>query len=222
MRLDLHVHSRFSPDSKTPLEAILDHLGVAGLQGFALTDHNTVGGHARLRELAARHPMFRLIPGVEVSTVEGHVLALGVSTAPPAHRPLAETLDWIRDQGGVSSLAHPFRWSHGVGRAAAETARCDAIETMNGHNGPIPNAKAELIAARRGLAATGGSDSHGTAGLGRTFTEFEEGLSTVEDILEALRRGRATAAGKSLGPVARVRGALAVTGRRVLRGFRPI
>ncbi|HEY6238431.1 MAG TPA: PHP domain-containing protein, partial [Thermoplasmata archaeon] len=95
VRIDLHVHSSFSPDSRTRVEQIVDRLGVAGLQGFALTDHNTIAGHATLAELARRSPRLRIVPGVEVSTVEGHLLVLGTSELPPIRRPIAETLDWV-------------------------------------------------------------------------------------------------------------------------------
>ena len=118
MRLDLHVHSHWSPDSRLTLEEAVDRLEFAGLSGFALTDHNSIAGHRELRALEARYPMYRFIPGVEVSTHEGHLLVYGIEALPPIHAPLADTLEWVRARGAVAVLAHPFRWAR-RGRAHA-------------------------------------------------------------------------------------------------------
>jgi predicted metal-dependent phosphoesterase TrpH len=222
LRLDLHVHSRHSPDSALTVEAIASRLAAVGLSGFALTDHNSVAGHPELGAVWARFPQFVFVPGVEVSTVEGHLLAYGVSEAPPAQRPVAETIDWVRDHGGVPVLSHPFRFTHGVGRVVAETAQVPTIETVNGHNSPRANRKAADVARRRGLGGTGGSDVHELADLGRAYTEFPEGTTGIESILDALRAGRTSAGGLSLDFPGRVRLEWRTTVSRVRRGFRPI
>jgi hypothetical protein len=221
-RFDLHVHSRFSVDSRSRIAAIVEQLGVAGLTGFALTDHNTVAGHPHLKEIAARYPKYVLVPGVEVSTREGHLLVYGVSETPPVHRPLVETLEWVDAHGGVPVLAHPFRWAHGVGRRWAQHAKVAGIETMNGHNGEVANARAELVAARRGLGGTGGSDAHELAEVGTAYTEFPQAVASVEELLEQLRRGQGRGAGRSLLPPRRLGLAIMTFARRVARGFRSV
>jgi predicted metal-dependent phosphoesterase TrpH len=222
IRLDLHVHSRRSPDSTLTLEQIVARLGVVGLHGFALTDHNTIDGHRELAALSREYPTYRFIPGVEVSTREGHLLLYGVTEMPPVHRPLAETLDWARAHGAVASLAHPFRWAHGVGRAVASVAKVDALEALNGHNSEIANARAALLAARRKVGETGGSDAHTIPHVGRAFTEFREDHPTLDDLLAEVRRGRTRALGRSLKAGERVRVAVRTGFLRVARGFRPI
>ena len=62
VRLDLHVHSRWSPDSRVPLASYVDRLSSVGLIGFALTDHNTVKGHTELASLAEQNPGLLLLP----------------------------------------------------------------------------------------------------------------------------------------------------------------
>ena len=221
-RLDLHVHSRHSPDSRMTLPQIVDSLGEAGLQGFALTDHNSIAGHAELEVLARKFPMYRLIPGAEISTREGHLLVYGIRELPPVRRPVEDTVRWVEDHGGVAIPAHPMRWSHGIGRGLAERLAVPALEATNGHTGEIPNARAELVAARRGIGSTGGSDAHELRDLGRAVTEFPEGAGSVEELIEALRRGRARASGRSLTGAARLRVALRTGILRATRGFRPI
>jgi hypothetical protein len=222
VRLDLHVHSRHSPDSELALETIVSGLSSVGLSGFALTDHNTVAGHGELAALQARFPALILVPGVEVSTLEGHLLVYGVTEAPPRGRPVAETVDWVRGHGGVSVLSHPFRRTHGVGRAAAESVHVDALETVNGHNSPGANRKAAAVATQRGLGATGGSDVHALFDLGRAYTEFAEGTTDVAAVLRSIRSGASTAGGRSLTFPDRLRYEWRTALLRLRRGFRPI
>jgi len=221
-RLDLHVHTTYSPDSRLPLDAVVERLGTEGLQGFALTDHNTVAGHAALRTLADKFPQYRFIPGIEVSTYEGHLLVFGVAEVPPLHRPVDETVEWVEAHGGVAVPAHPARHSHGIGRRVASRLKVPALETVNGHNSEVANARAALIAASRTLGETGGSDAHDAAGVGRGYTVFPEGVETVDQMLEELRRRHTRSGGVSLrfGEMARL--AIRTVTLRVTRGFRPI
>ena len=222
LRLDLHVHSRHSSDSRLTVEQLVDRLPYTGLRGFALTDHNSVEGHGELARLSRLHPSYVFLAGVEVSTVEGHLLAYGVSEAPPAHRPILETIAWVRSHGGEPVLAHPFRWTHGVGGAVAGSAPVSALEVRNGHSSEVANARAEVIAAQRTLGMTGGGDVHAILELGRAFTQFPEEARTVDDLLEALRRGRTQAGGRSLRFPGRVRLGLATGAKFLTRGFRTV
>jgi predicted metal-dependent phosphoesterase TrpH len=222
IRLDLHVHSWHSPDSELSLESIVSGLASVGLNGFALTDHNTVAGHGELAALQTRFPELVLVPGVEVSTLEGHLLVYGVSEAPPSRRPVAQTVAWVRDHGGVSVLSHPFRRAHGVGRVVAESVHVDAIETVNGHNSPGANRKAADVATRRGLGATGGSDVHALFDLGRAYTEFADGTTGVDALLRSIREGTSIAGGRSLTFPGLLRHEWRTALLRVRRGFRPI
>jgi predicted metal-dependent phosphoesterase TrpH len=221
-RFDLHVHSRFSPDSRLTLEEIVARLSYAGLKGFALTDHNTVRGHRALAELQSKYPAYLLLPGVEVSTADGHLLAYGVEEAPPAHQPVGETIEWVRAHGGEAVLAHPFRRSHGVGSRLAESVSVGAIETRNGHNSEIANLRAEHVAARRNLGTTGGSDVHALTDLGRAYTAFDASVRSVDDLLEGIRTHTASAEGKSMSFSGRLRLVVRTSLLRAGRGFRPI
>jgi predicted metal-dependent phosphoesterase TrpH len=221
-RLDLHVHSQHSPDSLLTLETIASRLGSLGLSGFALTDHNTLDGHAELARMSAQFPEFVFVPGVEISTREGHLLVYGVTVTPPAGLAVADTIEWVRDRGGVCVLAHPFRLAHGVGRTVAERVCVTGIETVNGHNSPGANGRAADVAARRHLATTGGSDAHQTTDLGRAYTEFPEGTTGVEGVLNAIRNGTTTAGGRSLTVGGRIGYEWRTAWLRMRRGFRPI
>jgi len=221
-RLDLHVHSRASPDSRLTLDAIAARLPYVGMKGFAVTDHNSIAAHAEIPSIRERYPGFFVIPGVEVSTREGHLLVYGVSDLPPLRAPLAETLEWVSRRNGAAVLAHPFRLSHGVGGKIARRAPIAAIESVNGHNSAIANAKAELVAAERHLGSTGGSDVHEIGDVGRAYTEFSDDIDSVDGLLDALRRGHTTGDGASLRSIGRVRWAFRTGMLRIARGFRSV
>jgi predicted metal-dependent phosphoesterase TrpH len=221
-RFDLHVHSRHSPDSEETVEAIAARASSLGLRGFALTDHNTVAGHAELLALAPRWPGLLLVPGVEVSTREGHLLLLGAREAPAPRLPIQEVLGWARSRSVVPVIAHPFRLFHGVGGPVAARATVPAIETRNGHNPPRANRRAHALAAVRRIGSTGGSDAHRADEVGRCTTEVAATVGTVAELLVEVGSGRTTAVGTELTPGELARLTFRNFGRRLTRGLRPI
>ncbi|EQD51615.1 PHP domain protein, partial [mine drainage metagenome] len=163
-----------------------------------------------------------LLPGVEVSTRDGHLLAYGVAEAPPRHRDLETTADWVRDHGGEPVIAHPFRWRHGAGGRLTAVAHVAGIEVRNAHNSAAANRRAEEWAELRHLAARGGSDVHVLADVGRAVTVFPDPVAGVDDLLEAIRTGRTRAAGASMSFGGRL-GLLVSNGAKfVARGLRPV
>ncbi|GAB3414024.1 PHP domain-containing protein [Haloparvum alkalitolerans] len=116
VRIDPHVHSEDSYDGHEPVELILEHAADIGLDAVVITDHDTMSESLRAAELAPEYGLIG-IPGVEVSTAHGHLLALGVEEMPPHRAPYDETVAWIHDHGGVAVVPHPFQRSrHGVRR----------------------------------------------------------------------------------------------------------
>ena len=78
MKLDLHIHSKYSPDGRMEIEDIIKTAKARGLDGVAVTDHNSVKGGLSALEFC-KGSDFLVIPGIEVSTTKGHVLGLGVA-----------------------------------------------------------------------------------------------------------------------------------------------
>lgn len=83
LKIDLHVHAHYSDGLGTP-EDILEHAMKKGLDGLAITDHNTLDGYFRAREIDSG--LF-IVPGFEVTTEAGHILVLGLDELPPRSRP---------------------------------------------------------------------------------------------------------------------------------------
>ncbi|WP_123622518.1 PHP domain-containing protein [Halorubrum sp. CSM-61] len=112
--IDPHVHSDDSYDGHEPVELILEHAAEIGLDAVVITDHDVIGESKRAAEIADEYGLIG-VPGVEVSTAHGHLLAVGVERMPPRRRPYDETVAWIHERGGVAIVPHPFQRSrHGV------------------------------------------------------------------------------------------------------------
>lgn len=191
VRFDPHVHSRASHDGDETVDRILHHASEIGLDAIAVTDHDTIEASLRAATLAPRYGLIG-IPGVEISTRDGHLLGLGIETMPAPNRSFEATVRAIRERGGVAIVPHPFqRIRHGVRKRSLTD--CDAIEVYNawlltGYR----NRRARTFAARRGYPGVAGSDAHSILSLGRAYTEIAFDTPTGIDgtaILDAIRDG---------------------------------
>lgn len=189
LRLDLHVHSNCS-DGRDGVEAILEAAVAKKLDGIAVTDHDSLDGSFLAEKIVQKRKLGLLvIPGVEVSTADGHLLALGMRELPPKGRSPEETIEFVHQRGGIAIVSHPY---HLFRHAMYRIPPCDAVEVYNSkYIIGIANWWAKKKAERIGLPMVAGSDAHmaKTVGLGVTIVEVEKGCE-VSDILEAIRAGR--------------------------------
>lgn len=196
--MDLHVHTIFSPDSsippKTLVETLLAH---PFIKAVAVTDHNTVRGYFKVRELATAYSDLLIIPGVEVSTVEGDVILLGVAEVPPKPWTVENVIDFARSRGGLVVAAHPYR-AYGLGDSAKKYP-IDAVEVLNGGCPRQLNMLAEELAKAMGLPGVGGSDAHRVDELWTVYTEIQASTD-LDDVLRAIKLGlvKASHSGKSI------------------------
>ncbi|MFB6267824.1 MAG: CehA/McbA family metallohydrolase [Halodesulfurarchaeum sp.] len=193
--MDPHVHSRASYDGHEPVELILAHASEIGLDGVVITDHDRIEASLRAAELAPEYGLLG-IPGVEVSTADGHLIAVGVESIPEPDQPIDRTTAAIRDRGGAVIVPHPFQRSrHGVRRRKVPDA--DAIEVYNsmlftGYR----NRRANVYAERHRYPKVGGSDAHYLPNLGRAYTEIaltepvdDVGGIAADRVIERIREG---------------------------------
>jgi len=200
--IDPHVHSEGSYDGHDPVELLLEQAAAIGLDGIVVTDHDTIEESRRAAALAPDYGLVG-IPGVEVSTAAGHLLAIGVDERPRAGQPVAETVEMVRDQGGVAVVPHPFqRTRHGIHRRRLAGCPVDAIEVYNawlftGYR----NRRARRFAARHGYPGLAASDAHSAPLIGRSYTELTidaPSRAAVDGdlVVDAIRSGSAAVHGR--------------------------
>ena len=196
MKFDLHIHSNYS-DGHADVKEIVQAAKRRGLDGIAITDHDTMKGIPAAKKYIKEKKLdLLLIPGIEVNTSEGHLLILGVDTPPQKKRSPEETIEEAHDLGGIANVPHPYHpFRHALGRIPD----ADAVEVYNSkHLFGLANGRAKLEASRRGMTMVAGSDSHfaETVGLGVTEIEAED----VDSVLEAIRLGQTRILGKRTPP----------------------
>jgi predicted metal-dependent phosphoesterase TrpH len=219
--VELHAHSRHSHDGRDSVRALLEAAERAGLDAIAVTDHDAIDGGLEAAALGEEYGLLG-IPGIEVTSSDGHVLGLGVRSAIPAGQSFAETVAAIREAGGIAIVPHPFQESrHGVGSNVdeAELATADAIEVYNSRliTGRS-NRQATRFADRVGMPAIAGSDAHVSDMVGRAVTHVDAASRSVEDVLDAIVDGRTTLEGRRTPWLVSLRQAVGNTRRRLERG----
>ena len=169
-RADLHIHTTASDGSLTP-EEVVNEAARIGLAGVGITDHDTIDGAKKAMSCMSE---VLVIPGIEVTTRQGHLIVLGVTELIPSGLDVGETVAIARRLGAVLILPHPYHvWRHGVARRKKiGMAVVDAIETFNSrYIVGSANRKAARVAKRLGKPCVAGSDAHHArfVGFGRTL-----------------------------------------------------
>lgn len=193
--IDLHCHSFFSGDGVSSPESLVASARKKGLHGFALTDHNTSDGCRYLRDKGLMRedgqPVddFLIIPGVEVTTAEGHLLCLGVILPYLKGTPAGEVCRMVHDMGGIAIPPHPYDlFRAGIRQSVLDTLEIDALEVFNAATTlKRYNTMAFNYATARDLPMTAGSDAHHEAAIGTAYTILHTEDFSVKGILTQVK-----------------------------------
>ena len=188
MKFDLHIHSKYSYDSFLSPERIIRIARKKGLDGIAVTDHNTIKGGVETSDIN-KGDDFIVIVGSEMRTEYGDIIGLFLNEEIRSQI-FMEVVEEIRDQDGLVVLAHPFR------KGIFPTDLLKYIDLIEGFNARSPeglNRKAEELAGSHGMSMIAGSDAHlwFEIGRGRTIVNSE--------VREALKNGKTKIEGEELG-----------------------
>jgi len=186
VKVDLHVHTVYSSDSLITLEQLVFWAKRRGLSAVAVTDHNCVEGALKM----AKEKNFLVIPGTEVTSRDGHIVALNVREVIQRDLSADETVARIHAAGGIAVACHPFALFKGsIGKHTS--GKFDAIETINASASPFKRSvrKAEEVAARFGLPRVAGTDAHYAPAIGYAYTVVDAELS-VDAVVKAIATGR--------------------------------
>jgi len=204
-RADLHIHSTYS-DGMPTIEQILKHTELhTDLDVIAITDHDLIDGSLRARDLWARSShRFDFIVGEEISTNEGHLLALFIEKHIPPHLSIERSIDLIHDQGGLAIVVHPL---HPLLRISCKRSVLDrihankdlwldGIETWNAGLCGIYSNRITMRANRQcyGWSEVGNSDAHTLNAIGRACTLFQG--SSALDVRTSIQSGLSRPGGK--------------------------
>lgn len=200
-KADLHIHTSLG-DGLASVEQIFEFVEHhTDLDIIAITDHDDIRGAMQALELAERkNYRFKVIPGNEITTRHGHLLALFVTREFPMLRSLETSMAAVYEAGGLAIAPHPLSWLTTSIREKQLLAvhagkyPFHGIETFNpSYAGRVAHKRVkELNETVLKLPEFGGSDAHALSMIGMGFTYFPG--STVEDLMEAINE-RTTSAG---------------------------
>lgn len=216
IRVDLHVHTQYSHDSLITLEDLVFYAKRSGLDGVAVTDHDTVDGALRI----AKKTDFTIIPGIEISSLNGHVVGLNIQESIPKGLSVEETVDRIHKGGGVAVACHPTAILKGsLGRHV--DSKFDAIEVINSSALPFSYSvrKNQQIASRLGIARVAGTDAHYGPEIGCAYTRINAEME-IEAIMKAISKGLCEPFGKSIPAILRLKREFLVLERRFWRRWK--
>ncbi|MFW5928118.1 MAG: CehA/McbA family metallohydrolase [Thermoplasmatota archaeon] len=184
MKFDLHIHSKHSGDSKVDPEDIVKIAEKKGLDGLAILDHNSIEGYNKIRDMDTD---LILVPGIEVSTEQGHVGALGLREEIGRFETVDEAVETIHEYGAIAVAVHPYRFWSGMGEDVIRGNNWDAMEGMNGRTWHYKNKRAQELAKEMDLPMVGGSDAHRVKSVGKAYT-IVENADSWEDLINDIRK----------------------------------
>jgi predicted metal-dependent phosphoesterase TrpH len=197
INIDLHCHSRFSADGVAEPEDMITEAKARGLHGFAITDHNTCAcvdyfeQQGFLRKDGLPVDGFLIVPGQEITTAQGHLLALGVRLPDLKGIPAAEAVELVHKMGGLAVPPHPYDlFRAGIREHVLETLPIDALEVFNAATTfKRYNRQAHDYAKSRGLPMIACSDAHESTVLGTAYSVLDVPELSLKEVLAAIKRG---------------------------------
>jgi len=199
LKAELHVHShighcpRYCPfiyDSVQSVEEILTRARELDIRILSITDHNSLEGYRRAKKAIQRsRSSILLVPGCEISSKDGHILAYNIKREIAEGLSAQETIDEIHRQGGIAVAAHPYNPFFSL-RDKVFSLDLDAIEGYNsGTFSSRSIAKAVAAAEKLGIPCTAGSDAHQVEEIGKGVVLFPPSTRGCSDVIENIRRG---------------------------------
>lgn len=200
---DLHIHTKDS-DGTFSVEQLLDHVQErTSLDVIAVTEHDDIRGSLKaVSRSLNRGYRFVVVPGVEITTRQGHLIALNLTEQPPFMASAEDTIRFVHDHGGYVIAAHPLakiplsfsqRTISAISQHPDFSVYLDGIEVCN----PTPAGRSalpkimQLNSAVWNLPEVGSSDAHFLEHVGSTVTYFSG--HTPEELFRSLQDSKTVA-----------------------------
>jgi len=193
-KIDLHVHTTYSYDALITPKELVFYAKKRGLDGVAVTDHDRIDGALKI----AKETDFLVVPGIEISSLNGHIIGLDVDELVPPRLSVDETLDRIHEAGGIAVACHPITFFKESLKGHI-SSRFDAVEVINASAFPFNYSvrRSGEIASRLGIARVGGSDAHYGPEIGYAYT-LVNAESEVDEVVNAVRKGLCAPHGRAI------------------------
>jgi predicted metal-dependent phosphoesterase TrpH len=194
LKIDLHVHTTYSYDALITPKELVFYAKKRGLDGVAVTDHDRIDGALKI----AKETDFLVVPGIEISSLNGHIIGLNVDELVPAELSVDETLDRIHEAGGVAVACHPVTFFKESLKGHI-SSRFDAVEVINASAFPFDYSvrRSGEIASRLGIARVAGSDAHYGPEIGYAYTLVDAEFD-VDGVVNAVRKRLCSPYGKAI------------------------
>jgi predicted metal-dependent phosphoesterase TrpH len=190
LKADLHIHTRYSKDSSTTLEQIMQTCQKKGITCIAIADHGAIEGALTMNKIAP----FMVIVAEEVLTTQGEIMGMFLKELVPSGLSMEKSIRLIKDQGGLLCTPHPFdkfRGSALDARTMNEIAsQIDVVEIFNARTPLLRSSHlAKKFALEHHLPGSAGSDAHAPNEIGNAYLEIPE-FKGSNDFLQALAQAR--------------------------------
>ncbi|MBI2464605.1 hypothetical protein HYV64_00530 [Candidatus Shapirobacteria bacterium] len=197
MIAELHCHSisgklSYFPlfyDSVQTVDQIVEQCLVKNIEVLSITEHDSLDSYWIAKKIIAKRKLpIILVPGCEISSKDGHILAYGILKEIPKGLSAKETVDIIHKQGGLAVAAHPFIPFYSIKNKIFDLP-LDAIEGGCAAANVSANVKATAAAKKMKLPATSSSDAHSMYGMGKGRTIFNKKIKNWKEALTAIKTG---------------------------------
>ncbi len=209
MKVDMHVHTKYSIDSISSLESIAKACKKKQIVP-AIADHNNMDAHIQLREIG-----LDFIPSEEISTDKGDLIGLFLNSPIKKKTPFLEAIDLIKAQGAITYLPHMFDTTRGGVDNESLAKKADVIEVFNPRCLlPKANERAYSFAVKNKKLKAAGSDAHFEFEIGNAYVNLPEfDLDNPKSFLKSLKKGKII--GKSAPFFLRGTGAIIKTAKKL-------
>ena len=196
LKMDSHIHSKYSPDSESKLEDIIEVSKNRNIDIIAISDHNTVDGTSEIIK-KTKNTDILAIPSIEISSSKGHILGFGCEETVPRDLSVEDTIDRIHDLGGIAIIPHPYCfYRHGLlHNKDYKGLKIDAIETKNARFIiGYCNRKAKKLSEKENLPGLGASDAHYYKFVGDCYSLIDC-EKDIDSVMKAIKNNRIEAQG---------------------------
>jgi predicted metal-dependent phosphoesterase TrpH len=207
-KADTHVHTEYSgfgklgvlrfPESVSKPQSVVERTRKHGFDVVCITDHNETAGAFIAQEYAKKYNDVEVVVGEEVMTSDGEIIGLFLTEKIQPNLTIEETVDIIREQGGLTIAPHPFSLHVPGLKERIFDIDLDGFEVLNGgHPDKYSNILARTVMERYPgkWAPMSASDAHSKFTFGYSWTEFEG--STAEDLRKAILGKKTVPKGKT-------------------------